>query len=598
MITDEKLDQRLAALRENGAPSGVKFASAEAFKARFFARAAAIDAATPRHAEDEEYDEEPPSMMRRLKDVLFPERSRGVSIGMAASATQTFLSRASLFASRSAGMMKYCMMDSCMRMSAFDSDGDLGAAAPQFDTEEYRSVAEKPFLATARNPLATFGAEVDTAGYTTARRMILEENRLPAPDSVRLDEFLNYFRYDYPAPEGENALAPHFEFASAPWAPAHRLLLVGIQARTVEAELLPAAHYVFLVDNSGSMCDAMAIVKEAMGLLARQLRPQDKVSLVTYGGQVRTLCAGSGDRELLLKRIHQLKADGCTPGGQAIQQAYKLAHEHYIPGGNNRIVLITDGDFNVGASSEAALTSMVEKERGKGIYLSVIGAGCGNYKDNRMKMLANKGDGNYIYIDTPAEARRAFTQGLSGQMFTLAHDAKFQLEFNPGRVYAYRLLGYELRQMADADFRDDRKDSGEIGVGQQVTALFELVMTDAPQEVKAAALTDTPPLRYSTMTATGSSELLTFHLRYQRPEGGGAVEQEVVVPEATPGKNLEWAATIAEFALLLRNSPYKGTATYREVVARAKQDLGPSSDDERLAFVAMARRAGELAREE
>ena len=242
--------------------------------------------------------------------------------------------------------------------------------------------------------------------------MIMENDCLPPANSIRLDEFLNYFRYNYPAPADGKALAPHFEFAEAPWAKGHKLLLVGIQARNIDKENLPPSNYVFLIDNSGSMDHIFKVVKEALRTLTRQLRPQDKVSIVTYGGGVSTLLEGSGDTNAILKAIDTLNCEGYTPGGEAIQKAYALAHQFHIKGGNNRIVLITDGDFNVGASSEAALTAMVEKERGNGIYLSVVGAGFGNYKDNRMKALANKGDGNYIYIDSIAEARRAFTQGL------------------------------------------------------------------------------------------------------------------------------------------------------------------------------------------
>ena len=599
MITENQLDAQLDALQACEPGPEDRFASTADFKARFFARAHAIEAATPKSQPEMEPEEDDGlSIWDRIRTAMHPQSPRAGNARSLGVVNHAMLSKTFGSLIQPLAMEK----SFCCEMSepdCFDGgDFDFGTTARpvDFDTEEYRSVAEKPFVAAARNPLSTFGADVDTAGYTTARRMILENNRLPAADSVRLDEFLNYFRYDYPAPADGQDLAPHFEMANTPWAPDHRLLLVGIQARDIAREQLPPAHYVFLVDNSGSMSDVMEMVKDAMSLLAKQLRPQDKVSLVTYGGEVKVLLEGSGDVQAILAAIAKLEAEGCTPGGKAIQRAYRLAHEHFIPGGNNRIVLISDGDFNVGASSEAALTSMVEKERGKGIYFSVIGAGCGNYKDNHMKALANKGDGNYIYIDTPAEARRAFAGGLTGQMFVLAHDVKFQLEFNPARVYAYRLLGYEMRHMEDSDFRDDTKDSGEIGVGQQVTALYELVMTDAPAAAKAQAVPDAPPLRYSTVAATGSAELLDFHLRYQRPEGGGAFEQEVAVPDAAPGANLIWAAAVAEFALLLRNSPYKGAATYDEAIRLARQTLGPETDDDRLGFITMARRAADLAK--
>ena len=605
MITDAQLDAQLDVLQARTPAENDQFASVADFKARFFARAHAAAEVTPKSANAE--PDEPHDKRSFWERLLHP---RGKPEPAMTGAEYCLMESARPSpSSRMARMAEFAMAKMCwnaaMPMIAGgaharfgeESFVSIGGVPDDFNTEEYRSVEEKPFVASARNPLSTFGADVDTAGYTNARRMILENGILPPADSVRVDEFLNYFRYDYPAPKEGVDVAPHFECADAPWNPAHKLLLVGLQARDIPKDKLPPSHYVFLIDNSGSMGGVMDMVKEAVSILTRQLRPQDKVSLVTYGGGVHTLLAGCGDTQAILKAVAKLEAEGFTPGGEAIQKAYALAHEHFIPGGNNRIVLVTDGDFNVGASSEADLTKMVEKERGQGIYLSVVGAGSGNYKDNRMKMLANKGDGNYIYIDSPAEARRAFTQGLTGQMYTLAHDAKFQLEFNPARVYAYRLLGYELRHMEDADFRDDTKDSGEIGVGQQVTALYELVMADAPAEVKAAAVPEPPPLRYSTLQAVGSDELLTFHLRYLPPQkDGDAVEQEHVVADARPGANLTWAATVAEFALLLRDSKYKGDATYESLIRLAKSTLSPDTDDDRLGFFTMLKRAAELAK--
>ena len=585
MFTDTQLDTQLAALQARTPGQDVRFVSAADFKTRFFARAHAAAAVIPKATKKKPHERR--SWMGILqKDLGAVDCSCVPSL-----AKKAFASGSDVLESIS--MSRAISADAPEPFMDLDRLGTLPA---DFNTEEFRVVGERPFVAVARNPLSTFGADVDTAGYTAARRMIMEENSLPPPEAVRIDEFLNYFRYAYGAPADGQDLAPHFECAAAPWNPAHRLLLVGIQAREIAKDNLPPAHYVFLIDNSGSMCDVMAMVKEALTILIDQLRPQDKVSLVTYGGEVSTLMEGGQDKAALRAAVEKLDAGGFTPGAEAIQRAYALARAHFIRGGNNRIVLVTDGDFNVGASSEAALASMVEKERGQGIYLSVIGAGCGNYKDNRMKMLANKGDGNYIYIDTPDEARRAFTQGIAGQMFTIAHDAKFQIEFNPARVHAYRLLGYELRDLQDSEFRDDTKDAGEIGVGQQVTALYELVMSDAPAAVKAAALPDTPPLRYSSVTAIGSDELLTCRLRYLPPKGGEAVEQEHIVTDATEGANIAWAATVAEFALLLRDSKYKGDATYESLLRHAKATLNPATDDDRLGFIVMATRAAKIAK--
>ena len=488
--------------------------------------------------------------------------------------------------------------------------GAVGAVVPSFaamdevappsrrtlNTEEYKAVGEQPFLATATNPLSTFGADVDTAGYANLRRMILQEGRLPAGEAVRLEELVNYFRYDYPLPASGEAMRPHFEMGAAPWNPSHQLLLVGVQARVIPKEELPPSHYVFLIDNSGSMYDVFPMVKEAMTALARQLRSVDRVSMVTYGGGVSVLLDGCGSVEEVCRQIAGLNIGGYTPGGAGIQTAYKLAEKHFIPKGNNRIVLITDGDFNVGASSEAELVAMVETKRKACIYLSVAGCGMWNYKDNKMKMLANKGNGNYFYLDTVREAKQAFVHGMTGNMYTLARDVKFQVEFNPAKVHAYRLLGYELRKMADTDFRDDARDSGEVGVGQQVTALYEIVPADAPEAVKAAATPGQQPLKYSAPTAKASGEWLTFRMRYQQPQGEGtAVEKSLVLSERPKaGANWEWASAVAEFGLCLRNSKYAPKASLAQVIQRAQKALGKDADGARAEFLLMVHRAQEL----
>ena len=466
----------------------------------------------------------------------------------------------------------------------------------KFDTEEYKHVDERPFLATATNPLSTFGADVDTAGYATLRRMILQENRLPTAGAVRLEELINYFRYDYPTPEKGEVLRPCFEMGAAPWNPAHKLLLVGVQARVVPKDELPPSHYVFLIDNSGSMYNVFPMVKEAMTALAKQLRPCDRVSMITDGGGVEVLLEGCGDVETLCRKIDALKVGGYTPGGEGIQTAYKLARKHFIKGGNNRIVLITDGDFNVGASSEAELVAMVEKQRSSGIYLSVAGCGMGNYKDNKVKMLANKGNGNYFYLDTPREAKRAFVHGMTGNMYTLAKDVKFQLEFNPDKVFAYRLIGYELRRMNDRDFRDDATDSGEVGIGQQVTALYEIVPADAPEAVKNAAIPGNRPLKYTEIASKRSGEFLTFRMRYQKPQGKDAATEKEVVLTAVPDPraNWQWAAGVAEFGLVLRNSKIAPKADAGNAFKRLQANLGSDPDGSRTEFLLIVKRAVEL----
>ena len=464
------------------------------------------------------------------------------------------------------------------------------------NTEEYKQVSEKPFLAVTTNPLSTFGADVDTAGYGMMRRMILQEKRLPTPNTVRIEELINYFHYDYPMPEKDDMMRPHFEMQAAPWNPSHQLLLVGVQAKTIPVEELPSSHYVFLIDNSGSMEHVFPMVKDAMTALARQLRKGDIVSMVTYGGGVNILLEAAWDPEVICAEIAKLHAGGFTPGGAGIQMAYQMAERYFIKGGNNRIVLITDGDFNVGTSSEAELVEMVEAKQKLCIYLTVVGCGMGNYKDNKMKMLANKGNGNYFYLDEPREARKIFVKGMTSNMVTICRDVKFQLEFNPSKVFAYRQLGYELRAMASSDFRNDAKDSGEVGMGQQVTVLYELVPAEASEDVKKQAVPGWQPLKYAKKEAIANDELLTFRMRYKQPQGDApAVEKTTALTTVpAPTSNWNWASSVAEFALRLRHSPFAGDANYDRAVKRAQTALGDDADGQRAEFLLLIHRIQEL----
>lgn len=475
----------------------------------------------------------------------------------------------------------------------------IPAPAVNFNTEEYKALTENGFTATAVSPLSTFGADVDTATYTNVRRFLLQQNTLPPKDAVRTEEFLNYFTYNYKAPQGDADFHVNFESMDAPWSPDRKLLLVGVQAKDVETKDLPPSNFVFLIDNSGSMFGVFPMVIEAMNTLADQLRENDRISLVTYGGGVSTLMdGGSGaDKEAVKKKISSLCSGGYTPGGAGIVEAYKLAHKHFIKGGNNRIVLITDGDFNVGVSSESELVTMVEKERQSAIYLSAFGVGSGNYKDSKLKMLANKGNGNYFYLDNVREAKRVMTNEMTGKMFTLAKDVKFQIEFNPAKVAAYRLVGYELRKLAARDFNDDTKDAGEVGVGHQVTAVYELIMADAPADVKKKYLGSVDELKYQKKTeSTGSEDILTFKLRYQKPEGKDPSRLLTfdlkTLPETTD--NIRWAAAVTEFSLLLRNSEHKGNANYKDLRARAQKALGSDPDGKRAEFLTLVKAAEDL----
>ena len=462
-----------------------------------------------------------------------------------------------------------------------------------FNTEEYKTISENPFLTVENNPLSTFGADVDTASYNLIKQM-LQRNVLPPKDAVRIEELVNAFRYNYPAPEKDEKFAVTFESAPAPWNKKHQLLLIGMQAKDCPMEQLPNANYVFLVDNSGSMYDEMPLVIEALTNLISQLRPNDRLSLVTYGGGEQILLDGisADDRQQAIKTVKNLTADGATYGSKGIKTAYQLAHKHFIPNGNNRIVLLTDGDFNVGVSSESELVKMVEKERKSLIYLSTFGFGYGNYKDNKLKMLANKGNGNYTYISSLRDARNAAKKCFTGNMFTLARDVKFQIEFNPLKVKGYRLLGYELRNLADRDFNDDSKDAGEVGVGHQVTVLYELIFSDSD----STALGKVDSLKYQKRANNGSQEILTCKLRYQDPAKHAPSSLRTFALKSYPqaGNNLQWAAAVTEFALLLRDSQHKGNANIQSVLTNAKKAMGSDPDGKRAEFITMLHTAQEI----
>ena len=593
MMNDTVLDELLTAWKTERAPRADEFASPESFETRFFA---AADAEPEKPAKK--------SLLDRFVEELHKLKSPAAAA--AASAPAPCAPAFSARAPRSMPMPGGILAERCFSMAApaafaargmqFDMELDCGGRLPTFDTEEYKTVGERPFVAVATNPLSTFGADVDTAMYSNLRRMILEEDRLPPAEAVRIEELVNYFGYDYPQPQGEAVMAPHFEMGAAPWAPERRLLLVGVQAKQPVREELPPSHYVFLIDNSGSMCDVFPMVKEAMTTLAKQLRPDDRVSMLTYGGEVRVVLDGSSDIGELCRRIAELDTEGFTPGGEGIQSAYRLAEKHFIAGGNNRIVLITDGDFNVGASSEAELVAMAKAKRDTGIYLSIAGCGMGNYKDNKLKMLANQGNGNVFYLDSVREAKRVFCHGMTGNMYALARDVKFQIEFNPAAVCAYRLLGYELREMTDREFRDDDKESGTVGLGQQVTALYEIIPADAPEAVKSAAVPAAPPLKYLSAEAKKSDELLTFRMRWREPQGKEAARESSVAvkPELPAAANWGWAASVAEFALALRGSKFAPDAAPDHAAKTAQRYLGEDPNGERAEFLLMLRRAAKL----
>ena len=470
--------------------------------------------------------------------------------------------------------------------------------------ENYAVIHENPFLAAGRNPLSTFAIDVDRASYANVRRYLTQERQLPPPDAVRLEELVNYFPYHYPQPRTGPA-SLNAEVAACPWNPAHQLVLVGVQGRQVSAKNLPPANLVFLLDVSGSMNDPqkLPLLKESLRLLVREaLRPQDYVAIVVYAGAAGVVLppTSGAEPEIILRALDALEAGGSTAGGEGLRLAYQLAQQHRRPGGNNRIILATDGDFNVGEQTDADMERLITQERESGVFLSVLGFGAGNLQDSKMELLADKGNGNYAYIDQLNEARRVLVQQFGGTLFTLAKDVKVQVEFNPALVREYRLLGYENRLLAAEDFNDDRKDAGELGAGQQVTALYEVVPVGAP----ATGGSSVDALKYqkvATSPAADNQELLTVKLRYQEPQDSPSQLLTLPVrnvrldePMAQASDNLRWAAAVAQFGLLLRGSRYAGTATWASTATLARNAKGPDDDGARTEFRELVRQAAAL----
>ena len=476
---------------------------------------------------------------------------------------------------------------------------DHSTQPSEFNTEEYDRINENPFLAVVQAPLSTFSIDVDTASYANTRRF-LTDNRLPPPDAVRLEELINYFNYDYPQPSGEDPFSITAELTTAPWNPEHELLLVGLQGKRLETEALPPNNLVFLLDVSGSMNDPkkLPLLKAAMKLLAEQMEAEDTIAIVVYAGAAGLVLEPTPGSETsqILAAIDSLKAGGSTAGGAGIELAYQVAKANFLPQGNNRVILATDGDFNVGPSSDAELVRLIEEKRDDGIFLTVLGLGTGNYKDSKMEQLANKGNGNYAYLDTLQEAKKALVTEMGGTLVAIAKDVKLQIEFNPAAVKAYRLLGYENRLLEAEEFNDDQKDAGELGAGHSVTALYELIPAGSPASVPGV-----DPLKYQQSIVLPSEDLLTLKLRYKRPEEDTSqllqqALQRDDIWQSNPSENLQFASAVAEFGLLLRDSEYKANADYRAVLTRATQAQGADSYGYRSEFLDLVEQAELLSR--
>ncbi|MEH1787691.1 MAG: von Willebrand factor type A domain-containing protein [Nostoc sp.] len=486
----------------------------------------------------------------------------------------------------------------------------IGRVAPEaetdsrFNTENYNRIEDNPFHRVGNDPLSTFSIDVDTASYSNVRRFITQ-GELPPKDAVRIEELINYFTYNYPQPKGERPFSVTTEVAATPWNPQHKMVLVGLQGKRLESETLPPSNLVFLIDVSGSMDDPnkLPLVQQSLKLLVNKLRPEDQVSLVVYAGNAGLVLPATpgSQKSKILAAIDRLEAGGSTAGGQGIELAYKIAKQNFLKSGNNRVILATDGDFNVGVSSDADLTRLIEQKRDQGIFLTVLGFGTGNYKDGKMEQLADKGNGNYAYIDTLLEAKKVLVNDLRGTLFTIAKDVKIQVEFNPAKVQAYRLIGYENRLLQNQDFNDDKKDAGDIGAGHSVTALYEIIPTSTKSDVK---LPEVDPLRYQRSGETASdavgNELMQVKLRYKLPQDSTSqlitqtIQDDDSRADQIPSTNLTFAAAVATFGMVLRDSEYKGNANYDLVMKLATQGKGEDQEGYRDDFIRLVEQSRAL----
>lgn len=481
--------------------------------------------------------------------------------------------------------------------------------APAFNTEDYSYQRDNDFVAVATEPLSTFSIDVDTASYANVRRF-LNEGQRPPRDAVRVEELVNYFPYRYAAPTGKDVpVAAHLEVAEAPWAPAHRLVRIGLKAREVAEASRPSANLVFLLDVSGSMEDAnkLPLVKQSMQMLVNRLRPDDRVAIVTYAGASGLALPSTpvSRASEILGALDRLTSGGSTNGAMGIQLAYDIAKANFVAGGVNRVILCTDGDFNVGTTSEGELVRLIEEKAKGGTFLTVLGFGMGNYKDGTLEKLADKGNGNYGYVDSAAEARRLLVEQAGGTLVTVAKDVKVQVEFNPARVAAYRLVGYENRLLRKEDFANDKIDAGDMGSGHTVTALYEVVPVG---EGDAATLSGpgVEPLKYqrpagSTIAASGSPELLSVKVRYKEPAGQESRRLEFPLVDrgatwALASEDFKFAASVAAFGMVLRESPHRGTATLAEARRWAAEGMAADAGGYRQEFLGLVDRAATVIR--
>jgi Ca-activated chloride channel family protein len=510
-----------------------------------------------------------------------------------------------LVSSPSATPSKFVTGSGGFQVSAYDSSafleeewgGDLRTNIPiggeAGNTEQYDRIYENEFKTARENPLATFSIDVDTASYSNVRRF-LNGNQLPPADAVRIEELINYFSYDYPNPEGREPFSITTDAAVCPWNKEHYLVRIGLQGKTLAVDEIRPSNLVFLIDVSGSMDDLnkLPLLKTAFKMMVDQIGDKERVAIVVYAGAAgKVLDSTPGSNKLaIIQAIDNLNAGGSTAGGAGIKLAYQIAHQNFIKDGNNRVILATDGDFNVGASSNAEMVRLIEEQRQKGVFLTVLGFGTGNYKDSRMEQIADKGNGNYYYIDTLNEAKKVLVSELGSTLFTIAKDVKIQIEFNSAKIKAYRLIGYENRILAKEDFNDDTKDAGELGAGHTVTALYEIIPADSEESFGKV-----DPLVYQQTQVVNSPDLMTVKLRYKDPGADTSQLITQVITEkdvmAQPTGDFQFASAVAEFGLLLRNSQFKGTASYQSVLKQARAAKGEDAYGYRNEFIDLVEKA-------
>ena len=497
--------------------------------------------------------------------------------------------RKKLFRGKTRSNAKIQSEIACAPMMAYDSEYEI----PRFNTEGYATIYENTFLKATEKPLSTFSIDVDVASYANLRRF-LNNGQKPPIDAVRIEEMVNYFNYEYPQPHGEDPFSITTELASCPWNEDHKLVHIGLQGKKIPTDNLPPSNLVFLIDVSGSMQspNKLPLLKSAFKMLVDEMRHQDRVAIVVYAGAAGLVLPSTqgSQKDKIIQALDKLTAGGSTAGGAGIKLAYEVALENFMEEGNNRIILATDGDFNISASSNAEMERLIEKKRDHGVFLTVVGFGMGNYKDDKMEILADKGNGNYAYIDNLQEARKVFVNEFGGTLFTIAKDVKLQIEFNPTKVQAYRLIGYENRKLNDEDFNDDKKDAGELGSGHAVTALYEII----PVGVKSEFIKTLDPLKYQKREveemAYDSRELMTIKLRYKKPDGD---KSKLITTTVLDGNraweiasdNFRWSAAVAAFGMLLRASEYAQNADVESVVGLAKDAKGEDEDGYRREFI-------------